>query len=135
MNKKRFLFLIYSLNGGGAERVMSVLCSNLAARGHEVHLGLFRRTENDYPLDENVQVHLLSDKKQDGSKIGNSLHRIKQFSRLIKEVKPDFVVPFMVTLESFIASRFKKTTFIPAIRVDPQNMQLNKVNKFLLMFE
>lgn len=136
MNKKTFLFLIHSLSGGGAERVMSVLCSNLVTRGYEVHLGLFRRTENDYPLDEGVQVHLLSERKQGASKIGNSLHRIKQFSHLIKEINPDFVVPFMgtVVIESFWASRFKKTTFISAVRVDPKNVQLNKLNKFLITY-
>lgn len=135
MNKKSFLFLIHSLNGGGAERVMSVLCSRLAMREYDVHLGLFHRSEEDYPLDERVKVYILSDKKSGSGRLGNSKHRIDQYSSLIKEISPDFVVPFMgtVVIESHLASRFKNVTFISAVRVDPQNMQLSKFNKALIM--
>ena len=131
---KKFLFLIHSLNGGGAERVMSVLCSQLAMRGHEVHLGLFKRTDNDYPLNENVKIHMLSDKKRGSGSLGNSKHRIDQYSSLIKDIKPDFVVPFMgtVVIESYLASRFKKTTFIATVRVDPVLAAYSNAQKKML---
>lgn len=115
---------------------MSVLCSNLAMRGHEVHIGLFCRTEYDYPLDKKVKIHIISDKKTGSGKLRNKKHRIDQYSSLIKEINPDLVVPFTgaVVIESFLASRFKKTTFIAAVRVDPQNMKLHKLNKFLIIY-
>jgi glycosyltransferase involved in cell wall biosynthesis len=41
----RILHLITDLAGGGAERQLSYLAPALAARGHDVHLGYFRRGE------------------------------------------------------------------------------------------
>ena len=134
MNKGVFLFLIYSLNGGGAERVMSVLCNNLVKHGYEVHLGIYNRSDDDYPLRDEVKIHMLSEKKYN-SKIKNIFYRIKQISNLIKEVKPNFVVPFLgtVVIESFVASRFKKTTFISAVRNDPAQAHPKKLEKYLFL--
>lgn len=120
MEKKTFLFLIYSLSNGGAERVVSVLTSQIALIGHNVHLGLFKKSDDDYELNENVVVHTLNE-GMDGNKLKNSFCRIRQMRNLIKNTKPDYIIALMgtVLIESRIASIGIKSKYISAVRNDP----------------
>lgn len=47
---KKYLFFIYDMQDGGAQRVVSVLSNVLTDKGFEVHIGLYVRSENDYFL-------------------------------------------------------------------------------------
>lgn len=54
------LFVTLSLAGGGAERVVSILSSELAEQGRDVHLILYDRKNNEYPLSSKVKLQELS---------------------------------------------------------------------------
>lgn len=56
--RKKILFLIDGLSGGGAERVVITLASAMAEQGHEVRI-FSLRSECSYPLPQNVEYHVI----------------------------------------------------------------------------
>ena len=62
-SKKRILFLVSSMQGGGAERVAALLCNAWAEAGHEVALmpTFSGRGECIYSLDSRVRLEFLAD--------------------------------------------------------------------------
>ena len=64
MNKKKsLLFVVSQLSTGGAERVVATLASYFASIGHPVFLIVFRKVENTYPIDNNVEIYQLKEKE------------------------------------------------------------------------
>ena len=59
MKIKRLMFISPKIAGGGAERVVSVLCSSLANMGYHVDLILYERKEDEYPISKKVNIFLL----------------------------------------------------------------------------
>ena len=57
MENKKISFFIDSLGGGGAERVVSVLCRALAARGYGVDILMLHKRPIAYPLAECVNLY------------------------------------------------------------------------------
>ena len=56
----RILFLIRSLNAGGAERQLVTLANGLARMGHDIHVALFYRGGVfEDALDARVRIHSL----------------------------------------------------------------------------
>ena len=56
MNSKRISFFIDSLGGGGAERVVSVLCTQLCDKGYHVDVLMLNRRPIAYPLPKGVNL-------------------------------------------------------------------------------
>lgn len=61
MEKQKVLFFIDSLGGGGAERVVSVLCRELAARGYAIDIFMLQKRPVAYPLPEGVGLYYAED--------------------------------------------------------------------------
>ena len=59
MNKKNLSILIYSLAGGGAERVVSILLNELKDK-YDITLVLMRN-KLDYEIPKNIKIHFLED--------------------------------------------------------------------------
>ncbi len=59
--KKKIAFFIDSLGGGGAERVVSVLCRELCARGYQVDILMLQKRPIAYPLPATVTLHYAED--------------------------------------------------------------------------
>lgn len=59
--KKKVAFFIDSLGGGGAERVVSILCSEFVRKGYEVDLLMLQKRDIAYPLPENVSIYRVED--------------------------------------------------------------------------
>ena len=57
---KKYLFIIPSLSKGGAERVVSVLASELIKQGRECVVVTHFRAEKEYPIEDKVKVVCLS---------------------------------------------------------------------------
>ena len=49
---KKVLFAISTLNGGGAERVVSVWSGQLAEMGYDVSIVVFGHTKDEYKTDK-----------------------------------------------------------------------------------
>lgn len=120
---KKYLFFIYDMQDGGAQRVVSVLSNVLTDKGFEVHIGLYVRSENDYFLSEKVHVHQLKSYSS-GNKLMNSLQRVADMSNLIKTIAPNIVIGMMgsVLIEGFFAAKRRVVPYVSAIRVDPARL-------------
>lgn len=93
MRSRKYLFYMYSLLGGGAERVWALLASEFARRGHDVTFAMdFAAEENSGFLDPAVRRVVLG---------GNHAQNIWRLSALIRAEKPD------VTLSGIGASNLK----------------------------
>lgn len=61
MKRKKIVFFIDSLGGGGAERVVSVLCTQLQARGYNIDILMLNKRPIAYPLPEGVTLYHAED--------------------------------------------------------------------------
>ena len=85
----RILFISSSMGFGGAERVISVVSSELAIRGHEVGIYTTKPTnESVYPLHPSVRIY-------SEEKLGGLADVVKSIRAFVKKYDPDVVVPFM----------------------------------------
>ncbi len=119
---KKILFIVPTLSGGGAERVVSVLSDELSKQGYDVALLLSMRKEREYYL--NPDVRLFVDETYNNNKgnpISRTYSRIKKARRVVKEFKPDVVIPFLPSImrDAYIATRGIKTVFVGTMRNAP----------------
>lgn len=95
---KRILFLVSSMEGGGAERVAALLSNHWAEKGHQVTLmpTFSGRGECLYPLNELVRLDYLADRvgSRSRSKL-NKLRRLLALRRAVQEMMPDVIVSFL----------------------------------------
>ena len=61
MNKKKISFFIDSLGGGGAERVVSILCNELAIKGYDIDILMVYKRPIAYELPESVSALYVED--------------------------------------------------------------------------
>lgn len=126
-------FIISSLGGGGAERVMALLANNLSKRkGYDVNVITLNKGKEAYEMDKNVQRVMLSH-----GKIPN--HSIRSFVNLFrfyfkKQNRPDVIISFM-TLTNLVTIPIAKLYGIKIV-VQEQNNYLTymKSRKFLSDF-
>ena len=92
----KVIFFIPSLGSGGAERVVSVLASELAQRDHDVHIAMLANRNCNYSLAPEVTVHYLDCEHELGmSSAKRYLKRLARIRDLVKCVTPDSVISFM----------------------------------------
>lgn len=94
----RILFLVSSMQGGGAERVAALLCNHWAAEGHNVTLmpTFTGGGQCFYPLDQRIRIDYLSDRVGSRSRsVFNKVRRYWALRRAIREIKPDGIVSFL----------------------------------------
>lgn len=95
----KILFLLSSMEAGGAERVAALLASAWADRGDEVILmpTFSGRGICAYPLSPSVQLHFLSDMAGPNP---SKLIRLKALRRFIKSARPDVILSFLPHVNS-----------------------------------
>ena len=97
----KILFLVSSLNTGGAERVATTLASAWVARGDEVTLvSTFpQRGECFYPLDPSVKLVWIADHlkgRADGP--GVTVAKLKAMRAMMRDESPDVVISFLTNV-------------------------------------
>jgi glycosyltransferase involved in cell wall biosynthesis len=94
----QFVIKALSLQGGGAERVLCEICSELAERGHSVEIISFDqpRSVDFYPLDQRVgRIRLGIGRIDAPSGIGEFARRVRALRSLLLAKRPDVAVGFM----------------------------------------
>ncbi len=96
--KRRFLFVINSMEGGGAERVMSILLDHFAKAsidgssgvfaGAELHLALLDQFEEKYTLPATITKHTLDSG-------GSFAKSVLKTADLVSELSPDLTFSFL----------------------------------------
>ena len=128
----KYMFVIPSLSKGGAERVVCVLASGLAARGEDVTVLRYFKTDGDYPIDERVNLITLSGGYEvDYNKISTP-KRLKSIRNTIKEIAPDVIIPFLkhVNIQTYLAAPGKyRKRVIFTVRYSPYVAKRGKTEK------
>lgn len=121
MQKNTFLFVIEKLNGGGAERALSVLASGIADLGYDVHVLVHTQVKDEYELSSSVNVHYDRPFGYKKEKLFPKLKKLYRIRKTIRKINPTYVIPFLnvAILHTFIVTRFMKVKFISTIRVNP----------------
>lgn len=123
MNEIRKLtFVSAKIARGGAERVISVLCSSLADLGYQVDLILYERRDDEYSVSPKVNIYLLPERKNGESKASYFIGKFYHFRKLLKKLKPDVLIPFLPyqVEHSFLVSRGLGIPFVVTVRNNPK---------------
>lgn len=97
----KILFLVSSLNTGGAERVATTLASAWADRGDDVTLVSTypRRGECFYPLSSRVRLVWIADRLHGaGNPASVTLAKLKVLRQMMRDNAPDVVISFLTNV-------------------------------------
>lgn len=133
---KNILFTIYSLRGGGAERILTTLANHLADNNFNVTILTICKTNSAYEISTNIRiVELGLDSKKTGSlfSINNFFYRIKAVYHKYVEIKPDLCISFMTetNIISIICSKIIKIPVIISERTNPYKHKISFFYTFL----
>ncbi len=117
-NKRKYMFVTRTLADGGAERFVATFSSYMASVGEDVYVVCWNKIENEYCVDENVNLIYLPQRKEN---IRRKVQRISDIRTVIEKVDPDYIIPFMdaVIFCSMIAGIGKKGKLIYTQRNSP----------------
>lgn len=121
---KRYIFFIGTLRNGGAERVVSVLASQMAEQGMEVEVLTYYDKPIFYELSSKVKVTAVE--KETGKK--NKIQNLKWIRSYFKEnakIVISFLAPF--NMMAIMAILGTKVSIIVADRNDPKKVPSNAV--------
>lgn len=120
----KILFYIYSLNKGGAERVLLTLAEKFASCDNEVVVLTDTCDKREYTLPSSLQRYSVSDFWGKGlvSKIPR-INRINALRRGIRELAPDRIVAFMLpgAVRAVKAAKKLGIPVISCVRYDPHS--------------
>lgn len=137
MEKKKYLFVVPSLSKGGAERVVSVLASELAQNGREAVIITHFRAEKEYPVSDNVKIICLSDLNEANYREKMSVTYLIRLEKMLRNAivqqKPDYIIPFLWTTcirtdLALLGLKWKKRA-IQTVRNNPEIFPKNRVMK------
>ena len=103
----KVLFIIGSLSGGGAERVLSMLTNELIKRGYEVFIATNTNVPIAYQFDAVLKnIYPKERKRYDGIPLFSKLYKMYNLFKSIRkttlEIKPDVVIPFMTEMNLYV---------------------------------
>lgn len=126
----KIMFLVSSMGGGGAEKVVSTLSNYLVSKQHEISILMISTEKNEsfYKLDPKVKLIPLLQKKNNHFLW---FSKIKKIKTNIHQAMPDVVVSFLphVCIYTWLALRKTNFRYILSERNDPN--QMNLLYKFL----
>lgn len=135
------LFVLYSLRGGGAERVTSILANHWASEGHEITLVTFTGTTDDfYELDpeiRRIRINLTSLSTGPIAAIGFNLERILALRKLLLTEQPDVAISMMSTANVLLAIAslgLRRLIKLGSERIHPPELPLGRTWSFLRWF-
>ncbi|MBQ0036866.1 MAG: glycosyltransferase [Firmicutes bacterium] len=125
---KRVLFFICTLDDGGAQRVVSILSSNMAERGFDVEILKYYKSENIYPLSNKVKVTTV----EENTKTRNIIKNIKWMKHYFKS-NADVIVSFLAkyNMMALLANKGNNIPIIVADRNDPRYVPNGKALRLL----
>lgn len=91
---KKIVFVIGSLENGGAERVVSVL-TNFLAEKNEVHIVTTMEDKIDYEINDKVTYKYIMDDYENEQGIKRNFLRIFALRNYFNTIKPDVIISFL----------------------------------------
>lgn len=136
MKKSNIAFVIPSLQAGGAERVVSVLCNELVEK-YNLTIITYTNKRPFYSIDARINLEFCHDGDLSSANawqaIRNNYFLFRKIIKLIKKNKIDVIIGFMTNSNIFtvFAGKWLGLPTIISERIDPSNAQTNKVWKIL----
>ncbi|SHJ38570.1 glycosyltransferase family 4 protein [Pseudozobellia thermophila] len=131
MKRKKIAFVIYNLESGGAERVITELANNFV-NNFEVFIITLVKTDPFYELNPNVNLLYCSEKVKKHTNpiksIIDGMSRVSTLSKIIKRNKIQLVIGFMTT-SNIYAIWASKLCHIPCIISERANHSIYKLPK------
>lgn len=127
----KILFVIGSLYGGGAERVISVL-SNTLCKKYDVTILMILDNEVKYELDNKVKINTIS-LPSNLTGLKRNIVRIKKMRDFIKENNPDIIISFLalINIFSILACMLTPYKLILSERNDPKHEPKSFIMQFI----
>lgn len=139
----KVIFVIVSMGGGGAERVISILANQFVKKGIDVTIMMTAGDEVAYELDE--RIHLFCAGETSGGSMKKRIERIRNMRRFFKENRDSIIISFGPGTSFFavVADLFLGHTFIISERNDPaicpypklRNMVYNRAKELVFQTE
>ena len=129
----RICFVVPSLSSGGAERVVSVLASQLARDGYSIAIIKYFDTMRDYPIDNRVQVLCVAGGDEKKYHSIPFIPKIKKLRELLEKTNAQYVVPFLphVSVHTFLAGLGLNIKWIQTIRNAPNVSPASRPFRYL----
>lgn len=126
----KILFIIGSLAGGGAERVVSELATNMSDT-NDVYIMMIASSKVEYNISNNIK--LIDCSKRLSIPGINFIKRIIAMKRAIKDINPNICISFTVSVNIYaiLACLGIKTKLIVAERNDPRFDPSSKILRIL----
>ena len=121
---KRYIFFIGTLRNGGAERVVSVLASQMAEEGMEVEILTYYDKPVFYKISDKVKLTVVEKENGNKNKIQN-LFWLRNYFKKNAQVVISFLAPF--NMMAIGANLGNGIPMIVADRNDPTKIPSNKV--------
>lgn len=128
----RVLFVTRFLNGGGAERVISVLANSLVKQGYEVGIMSYILTDHDYEIEKNISLFSMGKEYSEsrGNSFSRTRYRRKKLASVVRSYRPDIIIPFLepIVQETYFTVGHMGIPIIATVRNLPQyRTQLQKL--------
>lgn len=137
---KKVMFVIGTLSGGGAERVVTSVASSMAEKGYEVSILIFYHTNDEYSYSNKIKIISISDSGIHEYKKNSNIDLIVKFRKIIKETNPQKIFCFLsktsvITFISTLFTKFQKRVVF-TVRANPNmdNSKIGRLHKFLYRF-
>ena len=143
MKIERILFVIPTMQQGGAERVVSVMANFWAQNNYHVSIISFDDRLSYYPLDKKIDYYnLRSVRKNRGvlTKINNNIIRARNYFNYVEKINPGIIISFTrnANMYCILYNFFLKKHLIvgettnPSFPILPKGM--NKLPRFIYKF-
>ncbi len=134
---KKLLFVINSLQGGGAERVLSSLAVFFHSQGYSVSIVCLNYAEQAYDIPQGIKLIYLTRDRRIGM-LYRAYYAYRTYSRLrrvFKTEKPDCAISFMTSanLWTGFVGRLTRTSYIVSERTNTDHIKsLNIIQRWFL---
>lgn len=127
----KIIFVIPSMAGGGAERVISVLANEFVKRGNEVSIVMFAGNACVYSMEEKVKLVQTGEKT--GKSFAKRISRIRKMRKYFKENQDAVIIAFGpdAAFFTFLAGLWLKMHMVMSERNNPEAYSRKKLRNFL----
>lgn len=134
----KITFLISSLGGGGAERVVSILANDYTKRGYDIDIVMLVGHTISYTIDSSINIIDYSE-PENRSYITKIWHLVKKVRLYFKRNKPDKVISLLteINMIGLIASLGLDEELYVSVRNDPRhdgNRYINRLAAWMYSF-
>lgn len=125
MSIRKILFVIPSMQQGGAERVVSIMANHWTNKGYNISIMTFDNVESYYTLEKEVSLYSLHSAKNSFGAfnfIVNNILRTVNYFKCIRKIKPDIIISFTgnANVYCILYNRVLKIPLIIAQRTNPR---------------